>query len=347
MDSINTLGGFNKNICLLSGNSHTNLANRISTILGIELGDCSIKDFSNTEIKIDINENIRNKHVFIIETGTFGYYGKKSVNDFFMETLIIIDACRRSNPQSINLILPCYPYARQDKKEESREPITAKLIANLLTVAGINRLLVLDLHSPQIQGFFDIPVDNLYSLNLVIDYFQSTLFKNKSRETIQNEYIIIAPDAGATKRTLKFAKILKLNTLIMHKQRNYAKVNCVEEIMIIGDTECLKNKTAIILDDMCDTGGTLIKACNTLASNGASEVIAVVTHGIFSGEALKQINECSALKQIIVSNSIPQKYNQEHCSKLKIFHIEHLIAEAIQKLITSGSLADLFIPLQM
>ena len=347
MDKLMKIEHIKKNICLISGSSHPELTENISNILDIKLIDCSIKNFSNTEIKIDINESIRNKHIFIVETGTFGYYDNKSINDYFMETLIIIDACRRSNPKSINLILPCYPYARQDKKEESREPITAKLVANLLTISGINRLLVLDLHSPQIQGFFDIPVDNLYSLNLVIKHIHNTLFRNKNYEEIKNEYVIIAPDAGAAKRTLKFAKILKLDTLIMHKQRDYTKINCVEKNMIIGDTSSLMNKTAIILDDMCDTGGTLIKACETLVSYGAKKVIAIVTHGIFSGNALKIINNSNAIDKIIVSNSIPQKYNRENCSKLETFKVEHLISGAIQKLVTSGSLSDLFIPLEV
>lgn len=331
------------NIRLISGNSHKTLAKNISKILNKPLVDCSIKDFSNTEIKIDIHENIRNKHIFIIESGTYDYETKKSINDYFMETLIIIDACRRSNPKSINLVLPCYPYARQDKKEDSREPITAKLIANLLTIAGINRLLVIDLHSPQIQGFFDIPVDNLYSINLVISYLKSTLFKSLTYQQMTDKYLIVSPDAGATKRTLKFAKLLKLNTLIMHKQRDYSKVNCVEESIIIGDVNSLKSKTAIILDDMCDTGGTLIKACETLVKFGAKDVIAIVTHGILSGKALERINNCECLKKIIVSNSIPQDYNFKNCSKLSVFTVEELLAEAIQKLHSSESMSDLFV----
>lgn len=327
---------------ILSGNSHKKLAIKICNLLDKPLSDCTIKDFSNTEIKVDINENIRNKHIFIVESGTYGYGKDKSINDYFMETLIIIDACRRSNPKSINLLLPCYPYARQDKKEDSREPITAKLIANLLTTAGINRLLVVDLHSPQIQGFFDIPVDNLYSINLVINHLKNSLFKNKSYEEIREDFLIISPDAGATKRTLKFAKLLKLNTLIMHKQRDYSKVNCVEEAIVIGDTDALKDKTAIIMDDMCDTGGTLIKACDTLVNYGAKKVIAIVTHGILSGPAIERINNCKYLDKMIVSNTIPQEYNLSKCDKLEVFGIEELMANAIQKLISSGSLSDLF-----
>ena len=343
MDSIIDLeADFLSDIQLISGTSHTKLADKISKILNKPLIDCTIKNFSNTENKVDINENIRNKDIFIVESGTYGYENNKSINDYFMETLIIIDACRRSNPKSINLLLPCYPYARQDKKEDSREPITAKLIANLLTTAGINRLLVIDLHSPQIQGFFDIPVDNLYSVNLVINHLQNTIFKNKTYDEIRKEFLIISPDAGATKRTLKFAKILKLNTLIMHKQRDYSQVNCVEKSIIIGDTSALQDKTAIILDDMCDTGGTLIKACDTLVEYGANKVIAIVTHGILSGPALERINQSKHLEKIIVSNTIPQDYNKAHCPKLEVFSVEELLADAINKLTSSGSLSDLF-----
>ena len=165
------------------------------------MSDCTIKDFSNTEIKVDINENIRNKHIFIVESGTYGHGKDKSINDYFMETLIIIDACRRSNPKSINLLLPCYPYARQDKKRIQGNLATRKLIVNLLTTAGINRLLVVDLHSPQIQGFFDIPVDNLYSINLVINHLKNSLFKNKSYEEIREDFLIISPDAGVKKNS--------------------------------------------------------------------------------------------------------------------------------------------------
>jgi len=342
MDSIDTDDNSLLDIQLISGSSHIKLAKNISKILNKPLIDCTIKDFSNTEIKVDINENIRNKDIFIVESGTYGYENNKSINDYFMETLIIIDACRRSNPKSITLLLPCYPYARQDKKEDSREPITAKLIANLLTTAGINRLLVIDLHSPQIQGFFDIPVDNLYSINLVINHLQNTIFKNKTYDEIREEFLVISPDAGATKRTLKFAKILKLNTLIMHKQRNYSKVNYVEKTIIIGDINSLQNKTAIILDDMCDTGGTLIKACDTLVEYGANKVIAIVTHGILSGPALERINQSKHLEKIIVSNTIPQDYNKAHCSKLEVFPVDELLADAINKLTSSGSLSDLF-----
>ena len=342
MDSIDTVDNSLLDIQIISGSSHIKLAKNISNILNKPLIDCTIKDFSNTEIKVDINENIRNKDLFIVESGTYGYENNKSINDYFMETLIIVDACRRSNPKSITLLLPCYPYARQDKKEDSREPITAKLIANLLTTAGINRLLVIDLHSPQIQGFFDIPVDNLYSVNLVINHLQNTIFKNKTYDEIREEFLVISPDAGATKRTLKFAKILKLNTLIMHKQRNYSKVNYVEKTIIIGDTNSLQNKTAIILDDMCDTGGTLIKACDTLVEYGANKVIAIVTHGILSGPALERINQSKNLEKLIVSNTIPQDYNKAHCSKLEVFSVEELLANAINKLTSSGSLSDLF-----
>lgn len=332
----------NSNICVLSGTSHHKLSSQISKELGCDLCRCNITDFSNTEIKINIEENIRNKDIFIIETGTYGYYDSKSVNDYLMETFILIDACRRSNVNSINLIMPCYPYARQDKKEDSREPITAKLVATLLTSAGINRLLVLDLHSPQIQGFFDIPVDNLYSIPLVMEYLNNTLFKGLTYNDIINTFIVVSPDAGATKRTLKFAQAFRLNTLIMHKQRNYSKVNTIDSSMIIGDSQLLNNKTAIIMDDMCDTAGTLVQACDTLTKEGAKDVIAIITHGIFSGEAIKRINECNSLKKIIVSDSIPQDFNTSVSDKIEVFSIDKLLSEAIKKLMTGESLGDLF-----
>ena len=157
-----------------------------------------------------------------------------------METLLLIDACKRSMAHTINLIMPCYPYARQDKKENSREPISAKLFANMLTVAGITRLIVMDLHASQIQGFFDIPVDNIYSLQLVIQYVNKYLFNNMSINDKQQKYIVVSPDAGATKRTLKFAQHMQLNTIIMHKQRNYEKENTIDNTILIGDTKNLK-----------------------------------------------------------------------------------------------------------
>ena len=328
------------NIVLLSGNSNRLLSEKISLYLDIHLCECKISKFSNTEIKIKICENIRNKDIFIIQTGTNDT--NNSVNDYIMETLLLIDACKRSMANTINLIMPCYPYARQDKKENSREPISAKVFANMLTIAGITRLIVMDLHASQIQGFFDIPVDNIYSLHLVIQHVNKYLFNNMSIIDKQNNYIVVSPDAGATKRTLKFAQHMQLNTIIMHKQRNYEKENTVDNTLLIGDTTNLKNKTAIICDDMCDSGGTLIKVIENLQTNGIQNVIIIITHGIFSGKCIERLNNCKIISKIIVSDTICQKNNKDILDKLEIFSISELIGSVISNIINGNSLSLLF-----
>ena len=328
------------NIVLLSGNSNRLLSEKISLYLDIHLCECKISKFSNTEIKINICENIRNKDIFIIQTGTNDK--NNSVNDYIMETLLLIDACKRSMANTINLIMPCYPYARQDKKENSREPISAKLFANMLTIAGITRLIVMDLHASQIQGFFDIPVDNIYSLHLVIQYVNKNLFNNMSITDKQEKYIVVSPDAGATKRTLKFAEHMQLNTIVMHKQRNYEKENTIDNTLLIGDTTNLKNKTAIICDDMCDSGGTLIKVIENLKTNGIQNVIVIITHGIFSGKCIERLNNCKIISKIIVSDTICQKKNKYTLDNIEIFSISELMANVITNIINGNSLSLLF-----
>ena len=328
------------NVVLLSGNSNVLLSEKISKYLNIKLCNRKIAKFSNTEIKINISENIRNKDVFIVQTGTND--NNNSINDYIMETLLLIDACKRSMANTINLIMPCYPYARQDKKENSREPISAKLFANMLTTAGITRLIVMDLHASQIQGFFDIPVDNIYSLRLVIQHINKHLFNNMSIEDKQKKYIVVSPDAGATKRTLKFAEHMHLNTIIMHKQRNYEKENTIDNTILIGDDKNLKNKTAIICDDMCDTGGTLIKVVENLVLHGIENVIVIITHGIFSGKCIERFQNCKIISKIIVSDTICQNKNKDILDKLEIFSISELMGGVITNIIKGGSLSLLF-----
>ena len=323
---------------ILSG-SNTELSENIADIIKQPLCSRTIKTFKNGEICVSIHESIRNKDVFIIQTKGCD----QNVNDMLMELLIMIDACKRSAVKNIYVIMPCYPYARQDKKEESREPITAKLVANLLCAAGMTRLIVMDLHAAQIQGFFDIPVDNMYSIRLVKSYLDSWLFKDLSLASRQKEFVVISPDAGATKRTLKFAKILELDTIIMHKQRNYKKANSIDDIMIIGDASQYKDKTGIICDDMIDTAGTLVAAIDELTKNGIKDIICVATHGILSGPAIKRINDCDALKWVIVSDSIDQTENMLVCDKLKVFTIGHMMKDAITSIVSNSSLSELFI----
>ena len=208
---------------IISGSSHTKLANSIGNILGVKRIPCILDKFSDGEIQVDIQDNVRNQDIFIVQSGYSSVNPMYNINDYLMETLIIIDACRRSMAKSVNIIMPYYVYSRQDKKDESRSPITAKLVANLLEKSGIDRLVVMDLHPSQIQGFFDIPVDNIYSVNIVLDYFNKNIFECYSQEEKDEKFIVVSPDAGAAKRTLKFAKCMGLATAIMHKQRNYQK----------------------------------------------------------------------------------------------------------------------------
>jgi len=327
---------------IISGNSHTGLATSIANKLLTRPITCSLDKFSDGEIQVVIQDNIKNQDIFIIQSGYSNTNEKYNVNDYLMETLIIIDACRRSMAKSVNIIMPYYPYSRQDKKDESRAPITAKLIANLLEKSGIDRLVVMDLHSSQIQGFFDIPVDNIYSVRIVVDYFNNTIFNDYTEEEKEDKFIVVSPDAGAARRTLKFAKCMGLNTAIMHKQRNYQKKNTVEKTIIISDRDSLKGKTAIICDDICDTGGTLIKAVDTLIQNEINDVIVVITHGILSREAIDRINKCIHITKMIVTNSIDQTKNITLSNKIEVIKIDLLIAEVINCLITGDSISQFF-----
>ena len=325
---------------IIAGTSNVSLATKIAEILDIPLCECLLEKFSNTELRIEIKENVRNEDVFIVQTG--GYDESYSINDYIMECLIIIDACRRSMTKSINVIMPCFPYARQDKKDESRAPISAKLLANLLEKAGIDRLVVMDLHASQIQGFFDIPVDNIYSFPVINQYFNEKYFNSISLQEKQQKYVLVSPDAGAIKRTLKFAKLMKLNAVFMHKQRNYEIANTIDDMMIVGDPKYIINKTAIILDDMCDTGGTLIKCAKLLRENGVNNVICCVTHGILSGPALERLNATEYIDKMIVTNTLEQQNKISQCNKIEIIDISNLLAEVIKCILNGNSISNLF-----
>ena len=316
-----------KTMKLLAGSSHPKLANEISAFLGLQLTDCILDKFNNNEIRVEIKENIRNEDIFIIQTGAnvVGY----SINDILMETMIMIDACKRSNAKTITLIMPFYPYARQDKKNESRSPISAKVVANMLEHSGINRLVVMDLHAQQIQGFFDIPVDNLYSLPLVMDIFNGRTGDNT---------VIVSPDAGGMKRALKFGQYLNLPVLFMHKDRNYQIKGKIDRMILVGDPELLVNKTVLILDDMTDTCGTLLKCAEECSKYGIKDCQAVITHGVFSELGLKRISESNYISKIYASNSLPEI---KHDS-ISYFSISEMISQVIQCLVSGSSISDLF-----
>ena len=332
-------------IVLLSGNSNIKLTQDISRVLEIPFNKRNIpSQFANTEIRSKIYDDLRGKNVFIVQSGCRNLEKNLSVNDTLFELLVLVDSCRRSMAASVNIIMPYYPYSRSDKKDEPRSPIAAKLVANLLESTKIDRLVSIDLHAAQIQGFLDTPFDNLYSSSLVIDKLNSTVFKDLSLEKKQEEFIVVSPDAGAAKRTLSLAKRMNLNTIIMHKQRDYSKPGNIEKTMIINDSgNNFKGKKAIICDDIADTCGTLISAINELVKFGFEDIVCVITHGIFSKNAIEKINDCKYISKFIVSDSIPQEENCKKCSKLKIFSISELMADVIMRIQFGSPISDLFV----
>jgi ribose-phosphate pyrophosphokinase len=302
---------------LLAGNSHIELAQKISQIIGIDLVKCKIDQFSNSEIRVLIDDgiasNLRNRDIVLIQTGSAS--NGLSVNDILMETMIMIDACKRSSCGKIILIMPCFPYARQDKKDRARCPISAKVVANMLENAGISRLVCMDLHSSQIAGFFNIPVDNLYSPKIIADYLIEKYFEKGANIA---DYVLVSPDAGGIKRMYHLARLLKISTVIMHKERNYDKKNVVEKTILIGEDNAVKDKICLIVDDMCDTAGTLCSAANTLIEYGAKEIKVVIAHGILSGPAIERLFNQPKLYEVITTNSLPLNEQLEHLQQLNI-----------------------------
>ncbi|CCD22324.1 ribose phosphate diphosphokinase subunit PRS2 NDAI_0A01660 [Naumovozyma dairenensis CBS 421] len=308
-------------IKLLAGNSHPELAEKISTRLGISLSKVGVYQYSNKETSVTIGESIRDEDVYIIQTGI----GAQEINDFLMELLILIHACKTASARRITAVIPNFPYARQDKKDKSRAPITAKLIANLLQTAGCDHVITMDLHASQIQGFFHIPVDNLYAEPSVLNYI-------KTRTDLHNA-ILVSPDAGGAKRVASLADKLDLNFALIHKERQ--KANEVSRMLLVGD---VTGKSCLLVDDMADTCGTLVKACDTLMSHGAKEVIAIVTHGIFSGDAREKLKN-SRLSRIVCTNTVPVELDLAIVDQMDI---SPTLAEAIRRLHNGESVSYLF-----
>lgn len=249
-----------------------------------------------------------------------------NVNDNLMELLVMADAFRRASAKRITAVVPCFAYARQDKKDKSRAPITGKLVANLIQVAGVDRVITVDLHASQIQGFFDIPVDNLFAEPLIAKYINR----------IPGDKIIVSPDAGGVKRAKSIADKLDLDLAIIHKERK--KANEVESMTLVGD---VSNRVCILVDDMADTCGTLQLAAETLKAKGALDIYAVVSHGVLSGPAIKRI-EASPIKELVVTNTIPQSENVKKSSKLRVIDIAPMLAEAIRRTHNGESISVLF-----
>ncbi|KAK6360152.1 hypothetical protein TWF730_006305 [Orbilia blumenaviensis] len=310
-------------IKLLTGNSHPELASLVAQRLGIELTKIMVLQYSNQETSVTIGESVRDEDVFILQSTAPG-----EINDGLMELLIMINACKTASARRITAVIPNFPYARQDKKDKSRAPISAKLVANMLQTAGCNHVITMDLHASQIQGFFNVPVDNLYAEPSVLHYIRENF-------DVQNA-VIVSPDAGGAKRATAIADRLDLSFALIHKERT--RPNEVSRMTLVGD---VKDKTAILVDDMADTCGTLVKAADTLIDNGASCVVAIVTHGILSGKAIESING-SKLTKVVVTNTVPHEEKKRMCPKLDTIDISPTLAEACRRTHNGESVSFLF-----
>jgi ribose-phosphate pyrophosphokinase len=306
---------------IFSGNANFAMAEEIAEHLGMEVSRADVRKFSDGEIFIEIRENVRGTDSFIIQPTC------TPVNDHLMELVIMADAMRRASARRITAVLPYYGYARQDRKVAPRVPISAKVVAEMLMAVGVRRVLCMDLHAGQIQGFFNIPVDHLYAAPVLIDYIRAHF----------DDVIMISPDAGGVERTRAFAKRLNCGLAIIDKRRD--RPNHSEAMHVIGD---VRGKVAILMDDMVDTAGTLCNGADTLMENGAKEVHACCSHPVLSGPAVDRLNS-SAIKSLVVTNTIPLRENARECKKIKVLSVSSLLAEAIRRIHNEDSVSSLFV----
>jgi ribose-phosphate pyrophosphokinase len=308
---------------IFTGNSNLPLAQEISQYLKVPLGKATVETFSDGESKVEVKENVRGGDVFVVQSTS------APGNDNLMEMLLMLDAFKRASAKRITAVIPYFGYARQDRKVAPRVPISAKLVADLITTAGASRILTMDLHSGQIQGFFNIPVDNLYATPVLLQYLR--------RQLDRNEVTIVSPDAGGVERARDFATRLNASLAIIDKRRSGP--NVVAEMNIIGE---VKGQTAILLDDMVDTAGTLTMAAEALKREGAKRIFGCCTHPVLSGPAIQKIKN-SPLEELIVTNSIPLGSKAEKCKKIKVLSVAHLIGEAIRRTHDEKSISSLFV----
>ncbi len=301
-------------------NANKDLAKQIADIVGVPAGNSQVGTFSNGEISVNINESVRGADVFVIQSTS------APVNNNLMELLIMMDALKRASAGRITAVIPFYAYARQDRKSKPREPITAKLVADLITAAGADRVLTMDLHAPQIQGFFNIPVDNLYAMPIITNYF---IEKNLE------DVVVVSPDVGGVTRARGLAARLNAPLAIVDKRR--PKANVAEIMNVIGD---IKNRNCIIIDDMVDTGGSIVNAAKVLMEMGAKGVYVACTHPVLSGPAFERIED-SVIKELIVTDTIPLP-EDKHCHKIKVLSVAPLFAEAIHRIYEGLSVSKLF-----
>lgn len=312
---------YKDNIKLFALNSNKPLAERIAKRMGVKLSTSSVVRFSDGEIQVNIDDSVRGKEVFLIQSTS------APVNDNLMELLIMIDAVRRASAASVNIVLPYYGYARQDRKTRAREPITAKLVADMIQTAGADRVLSLDLHAPQIQGFFDIPVDNLMGAPLLADYFLSN--------HLEEDAVVVSPDHGGVTRARKLAEFLGTPIAIVDKRR--PRANVAEVMNIIGD---VKGKRAILIDDMIDTAGTITLAAQALKDAGATEVYACATHAVLSGPAIDRLNN-SVIKRLVLTDSIQQPA-EKNLDKMTLVSVGPLMGDAIKLILEHKAMSPLF-----
>ncbi len=307
---------------IFTGNANPDFAEKVCDYLKVPLGGAKVKRFSDGEIQIEINENVRSKDIYIIQSTC------PPVNDNLIELLLMIDAFKRSSAIRITAVIPYYGYARQDKKVAPRVPISAKLVADLLTVAGANRIITMDLHAVQIQGFFNIPVDNLFAAPVILEYI---------KDNLHDHLVIVSPDAGGAERARAFAKRLHADLAVIDKRREAP--NKARAMAVMGD---VAGKNAVILDDMVDTAGTLIEAAGAILAQGAKEVHAICSHPVLSGPAVDRIND-SSLSSLVVTDTIPLNSKSEACNKIKVLSISELVGEAIMRSHKGDSVTSLFV----
>jgi len=311
---------YENEIQLFSGRANRSLAKKIAEYLRISLGKMEVTCFSDREIYVEIEENVRGKDIFLLQPTC------SPANENIMELLIMIDAFRRASARRITAVIPYYGYARQDKKDRPRVPITAKLVANLITTAGADRILTMDLHTLQIQGFFDIKVDHLFAAPVIVDYFKRKEFR---------ELVVLAPDVGGVTRARAYAKRLNASLAVIDKRR--PRANKAEVVRVIGE---VKDKKILIIDDMVDTGGTLIAAVQALEREGVEEIYAGCTHPVLSGEAPQKIQN-SSLKELVVTDTIPLE-EEKRVNKIKVISVAPLLGEAIKRIHENRSVSSLF-----
>jgi ribose-phosphate pyrophosphokinase len=309
-------------ITIFTGNANRPLAQEICSYLQVPLGEAEVKRFSDGEVWVEIDENVRGKDVFVVQSTSH------PANEHLMELLIMVDALKRASAERITAVIPYYGYARQDRKVQPRTPISSKLVADLITAAGAHRVVAVDLHAGQIQGFFNIPFDHLFAMPILLEYI---------RKNLMNDVVVVTPDAGGTERARAFAKRLETSLAMIDKRRS--RPNESEVMNVIGEVE---GKTAIIVDDMVDTAGTLTQAAEALKSRGAKKVYACVTHGVLSGKALERIDK-SVLEELVLTNSIQQPKSILSDKKIKILSMAPLLGEAIRRINHSDSVSSLFV----